>query len=235
MLGNCLGWVLYALMKQDAWIFVGNAPGFILSIWLNLGATKLIYHEHYSNEIRKSNDNKGKQSELSSPEETLQDSLQITTTTTTRDGPTQHHEHLVMVMVFIWTCIVSIISFASNSLSQDTQQIIVGSTVNIILVFFYGAPLSTIVRILKERNTASIHIPTMITNTANGSFWMVYGFAVNDYFVYAPNGLGVVLGVIQILLCLILPRRSKTKQQDETEQEAIGQKIIIDDGSIHTA
>ena len=230
MLGNCLGWTLYALMKQDAWIFGGNAPGFFLSVWLNLAATKLLYHESFDNKQEE-------RSEIASEEveeEVLQDKKQQTIMTTKRTpDPAPYHEHLVMAMVFIWICIVSTISFASNSLAQETQQSIVGITVNIILVFFYGAPLSTIARILQERNTASIHIPTMIMNTLNGTFWMAYGFAINDYFVYAPNAFGSGLGIIQILLCLIFPRKVNKNQQDETQQEVVGQ-IMADDDSLHS-
>jgi solute carrier family 50 protein (sugar transporter) len=43
MLGNCLGWVTYGILLQNLWIFFGNAPGFIISVWLNLGAVKLLY------------------------------------------------------------------------------------------------------------------------------------------------------------------------------------------------
>ena len=222
MLGNCIGWVMYALMKSDVWIFVGNLPGFLLSVWLNMGAIKLLYEGHHSTELRKSlvtflqeeavrdekNDSETKSP--SSKKDWASDFWNVTSQST--PAPTRH-ENLVMTMVFLWTCIASVIAFARTSISEDTQQLIVGITVNIILVFFYGAPLSTIFRILKDRNTATIHIPTMILNTLNGTFWMSYGFAVNDYFVYVPNALGALLGGVQIILCLVIPRKVN---QDET-------------------
>jgi len=59
---------------------------------------------------------------------------------------------------------------------------------------------------MTARNAASIHIPTMMTNTANGVFWTAYGLAVMDGFVFVPNGLGAILGFIQMTLCCIFPR-----------------------------
>jgi solute carrier family 50 protein (sugar transporter) len=38
MLGNCFGWVFYSMLLKNYWIFFGNAPGLILSVWLNMGA-----------------------------------------------------------------------------------------------------------------------------------------------------------------------------------------------------
>jgi len=53
MLGNCCGWVTYSILVNDVWIFLGNAPGLCLSIWLNMGATKLQYQAFRMAEIRK--------------------------------------------------------------------------------------------------------------------------------------------------------------------------------------
>lgn len=256
MLGNCFGWVLYGMLLQNLWIFFANAPGFILSVWLNLGAAKLNYSAHHSTEMRKSlvdflqEQENSPSSSLFQSTERIRDDRQeetegqfeespnttdangaaapTTTTTTSTDwakvvwdvtsqstpAPTPH-ENLVMMMVLIWMCCVSVIAFA-NELSTDTQQFIVCLMVNFNLVFFYGAPLSTILQILKERHTASIHIATMITNTCNGSFWTAYGIAVNDYWIYVPNGLGAGLGFVQIFLCVIFPR---TRREEETNRK----------------
>ena len=45
MLGNCFGWVAYSFLLHDLWMFWANAPGLILSIWLNTSAIKLLYHQ----------------------------------------------------------------------------------------------------------------------------------------------------------------------------------------------
>ena len=91
-------------------------------------------------------------------------------------------------------------------MTAETRQWIVGILVNLNLVFFYGAPLSTIATVLQTKNSASIHLWTMMTNTGNGAFWTAYGLAVDDSFVSVPNGLGTLLGVIQMIFCMTFPR-----------------------------
>jgi solute carrier family 50 protein (sugar transporter) len=278
LLGNCFGWVLYGMLLQNLWIFAGNAPGFILSVWLNLGAVKLLYQGHCSTELRKSLVNYLEEHEsatLSSARieegngdaqhpngkygaatkkqfSTSTDWAGIVWNVTSQATPAPApHEHLILGMVLIWMCCVSVIAFA-NALSLETKRYIVGIVVNVILVFFYGAPLSTILKILHERNTASLHIPTMILNTLNGIFWTAYGVAVNDYFLIVPNALGAGLGGIQIVLCCLFPRSSssstatisrsrksgsgdKTNMEEETDRQQPRGKGNGSNDSIHSA
>jgi solute carrier family 50 (sugar transporter) len=118
-------------------------------------------------------------------------------------------ERLVMGMVLFWTCIIAIIAlFGSGpTFSAQTRQLLVGIAVNLNLVFFYAAPLSSIWQVVSTRSCRSIHVPTMMTNTLNGAFWCAYGVAVLDPFIAVPNALGSLLGVVQIILCIIFPRR----------------------------
>ena len=43
MTGNTCGWVAYAFLTKNIFVFIGNAPSFLLSIWLNIGACQLQY------------------------------------------------------------------------------------------------------------------------------------------------------------------------------------------------
>jgi solute carrier family 50 protein (sugar transporter) len=225
MLGSCCGWVAYSILVQNLWIFFASAPGLVLSVWLNMGAAKLQYEGFRSMEMRKSFSTYLEKSsrQLSVPtghsreaKETQQEEgtgpLQKVTdfgkvvwevTAQLKQAPAPH-ENITIVMVLIWLALISLISFAD--FSQSTKELIIGSVANLNLVFFYGAPLSTILTVLRTRNSVSIHIMTMATNTANGAFWTAYGLAVLDPFIYAPNGLGAALGVVQIFLVMTFPR-----------------------------
>lgn len=115
------------------------------------------------------------------------------------------HDYRVMAMSVLWLSVFSIIGFA-DSIDGSTKELIVGTVTNFCLVFFYGAPLSCIAIVLKTRNTATLHVPTMFTNTLSSLFWGIYGLAVLDFFVAVPNLLGAMLGVIQIALYMMYPR-----------------------------
>ena len=233
MLGNCCGWVVYSFILQNYFIFFANAPGFLLSVYYCLSAVKLQYEDHRATEMRRSFVHflESSRSSIILQTETQQrvvddnntwqkakDLATVVLQVTSQQTPAPAgQEKLVMAMVLIWLCVISIISFAS-SWDIDTKQMVVGIIVNLNLAFFYAAPLFTIVQVLKARNSISIHIGTMVTNTLNGSFWTAYGFAVNDPFIWVPNGLGAILGVIQFCLCLVFPRRS-TSIADQGEEQ----------------
>eukprot|EP00980_Cylindrotheca_fusiformis_P026824 scaffold17595_cov113-Cylindrotheca_fusiformis.AAC.9 len=273
MMANCFGWLFYGILQANLWVFAGNVPGFIMSVWMNLAAVKLLYQEHYSTELRtfvanylilneQQINSPPKGSTIAaivpSPSADRSDPIVIMTTSTGTSNPSiaepplpkvekdtkpanavsdvdfmmtksnkedwstivwdvtsqqmtpapSRHENLILGLVFMWTIVGSVITLVKDEsiLSKETTQLIVGLLNNIILISFYAAPLSTIRTVLQDRNTASLHVPTMIVNTLNSTFWMVYGIAVVDYFQILPNGLGACLGAFQIVLSFIFPR-----------------------------
>lgn len=193
MLGNCLGWVTYGILKQNLWIFFGNCPGFVLSIWLNLGAVKLLYQKHHSDEMTKKLVNYLTKKEDDKPEKLVNAEGDIEETissvsslremsparkwthiivevTSLRAPAPILHENMVMLISIIWIVCIAIVGL-EPSLEHSTREKIVAYLVNLNLVFFYGGPLSTIYIVLREKNTSSIHILTMMTNTLNAVFW----------------------------------------------------------------
>jgi uncharacterized protein with PQ loop repeat len=102
-----------------------------------------------------------------------------------------------------------VVAFGDDALTAKARELVVGITVNINVIFFYGAPLSSILTVLRTKSTATIHIPTLITNTANGAFWCAYGVAVLDPFIAVPNGVGAALGGVQAMLFVLFGAKKK--------------------------
>mmetsp|Transcript_6779 Transcript_6779/g.8451 ORF Transcript_6779/g.8451 Transcript_6779/m.8451 type:complete len:336 (+) Transcript_6779:587-1594(+) len=119
------------------------------------------------------------------------------------------HETKFMIIATLWFICISIINLVP-SINQEARETTVAMMASFQLVLYYCAPLSTICTVLSKRDSSSIHIPTMIANTVNASFWTAYGFAINDFSIIFPNGLGALFGVIQIVLCACIPRRNNT-------------------------
>eukprot|EP00814_Leptocylindrus_danicus_P014632 CAMPEP_0116021584 /NCGR_PEP_ID=MMETSP0321-20121206/10480_1 /TAXON_ID=163516 /ORGANISM="Leptocylindrus danicus var. danicus, Strain B650" /LENGTH=184 /DNA_ID=CAMNT_0003492495 /DNA_START=200 /DNA_END=754 /DNA_ORIENTATION=+ len=126
------------------------------------------------------------------------------------------HDQLVILMVVLWIVTFSSVSFAPINI--DTVQAVVGIVVNLNLVFFYGGPLSTIVTVMKTQNSISIHRRTLFMNTANATFWTAYAISIVDYYIMIPNGLGVLLGIVQVFLVIIFPRIPFDEPKSEDEQ-----------------
>jgi solute carrier family 50 protein (sugar transporter) len=257
MLGNCIGWVTYGVLIQNIFVLVANAPGVLLSVYYNMQAIKLQFHEDRSTDLRKSIVSALEVEERSQsqafflppvevPVETtddLEESLppnknQNTINDTNnifldyativwevvaqkRLSPAPH-EKVVMFMVTLWVAIISLVTFA-GSFSDSVKENIVGAVVIGNLVFFYGAPLSTIATVLKTRNTRTIHVPTMITSTANGTFWCAFGIAIQDYLIAGPNGVGAFLGGIQIVLYVLFPHGDGRNTDNGDDDTGTGQ------------
>ena len=270
MLGNCFGWVVYGVLLQNYWIFFGNSQGFLISIYLNLGASKLLYQKHHYDEMKNSvvnflveedkriskrfssinsksmkllmnEDDMDQEEAIQSREDDKKDSIVhdkdeidevaisskthtewmkifLDVTSQRKPAPTPH-ETLVMTISIIWFCIIAVICLITG-ITPRNRELIVASLVNFNLVFFYGAPLSTIMTVSKTRDSSSIHVPTMVTNTLNGFFWTCYGIAVFDLFIAIPNGIGALFGFAQMILCMIFPRRSEATDQINIDIES---------------
>jgi solute carrier family 50 (sugar transporter) len=254
-------------LVKNLFVFFANAPGFLLSIWLNLCAVKLQYEDHHATEMRQSftqflessresmsrnKDSSGIAKENEDKEEDTptkdKDSEKDThtvipntwhtitdlgvfirniTSETSTPAPAPQ-EKLLMMMFIIWTLVFSIVAF--GDFTSRTRELIVGIVVNVNVVFFYGAPLSTMMTVLQQRNSASIHIRTMITNTLNSVFWAAYGIAISDTFILVPNSIGVLMGFVQIMLVLILPRHQITNkdQQDDSNIVDVNKENQVD-------
>lgn len=66
----------------------------------------------------------------------------------------------------------------------------------------------------------------MVMNWVNTTFWMAYGVGRMDPLIYVPNGIGLVLGIVQgVLVCVYPRRRSLDLDLDESN---VG---LVDEGS----
>merc|ERR1712127_152549 len=113
------------------------------------------------------------------------------------------HEFKVLQIIIIWMGILSITSLIPIGI--DEMKFVVGVAVNFNLIFFFAAPLSTILTVLRTKSSSTIHAGTMVMNTLNATFWCVYSLAIRDYYILIPNGLGFVFGILQVLMYMIYP------------------------------
>eukprot|EP00545_Synedropsis_sp_CCMP1620_P005943 CAMPEP_0119017388 /NCGR_PEP_ID=MMETSP1176-20130426/16416_1 /TAXON_ID=265551 /ORGANISM="Synedropsis recta cf, Strain CCMP1620" /LENGTH=241 /DNA_ID=CAMNT_0006971099 /DNA_START=46 /DNA_END=771 /DNA_ORIENTATION=- len=195
MTGNCLGWVAYSYYTKDPFVLASNVPGLILSFWLNSGASKLQYYE-LATSIKASGES----------------------TVGNEEVVTMPQESLLLRILVAWGVILVWVGWIQQSYSP---ALIVGICVNVNLVFFYGAPLEAMWRVIRSQSSDAIHVPTMIMNWINTTFWMAYGFARQDPIIYLPNGIGLVMGILQGILVCLFPRRRRG-EDDEDDESNVG-------------
>ena len=62
-------------------------------------------------------------------------------------------------------------------------------------------------------------------NTANACFWTAFGFGILDWFIIVPNGLGAILGFIQMFLRLVVPSKDIFAEADERDRQRRGVEV----------
>jgi solute carrier family 50 protein (sugar transporter) len=259
MTGNCLGWIVYGFYTRDAFVFAANVPGLILSLWLNMGAAKLQYfalrddikHQPALSQQPVREDWNASPAIMEPDDDDILDEFPDSggVRTAEQDGVgggidssgsnggaglgellvlVPQEEALLRILIG-WAAVITWVGWLSSSTNPAAT---VGVVVNVNLIFFYGAPLQTVQTVVTERNSESIHVPTMVMNWTNTTFWILYGFARHDFVIIVPNALGLLLGLIQGVLCVMFPRREtglEPLRQEETDSLHSNQSKNDDD------
>ena len=139
------------------------------------------------------------------------------------------HEIMVVTISALWLVLITIAGLGRPLLDENFRTKLIGYTVNLNLIFFYGAPLSKIATVLETKTSASIHVGTMAGSLLNGTLWFCYGVAVGDYFISVPNGFGALLGIIQMVLCLIYPRHRHHRRSKESDYDSMVSQTSSED------
>jgi len=132
--------------------------------------------------------------------------------------PPVAHENMVMGIAVAWIIATSVVCYA-KAISHTTQEIMVGVIVNVNLIFFHAAPLSTTYTVLRTQSSATIHGPTVLLKTTKGIVFLIYGIALLDFFIIVPNGIGALLGLTMMLMQIVFPA-GKPSQKAVENQEA---------------
>lgn len=126
-------------------------------------------------------------------------------------------ELFTLTFLGLWTAL----GFASTQITDEVfRNNMIGSTANIIVLLLFASPLSTIAKIMRLRNAASINKPFATAQVLNCLLWFVYGLVVADIYVWVPNALGLALGMVQMLLLLVYDSKPQVSTHPETHPES---------------
>lgn len=228
MAGCAFGWTVYGFVKRDIFVLLANVPANFLSIWYNSSAIKLGYLEKHNQKFHH------QQRQL--PEICIDNATDSTNTAnnevTQREMESQLsvqnrllvlpvislQESVLITILFIWMIVLSVVLMFSLTLTERGN--IVGVVANINLVFFYASPLSTIQKVVKTKDSSSIHRILLTMMIFNSVFWCVYSISINDMIIFIPNAIGFIFGLVQTILCLIYPKREGPTTNNMVESDS---------------
>ena len=180
VLANCIGWMGYAILVQDFFVFFGAAPGSIIGLFFTIVGYGLTPHG----------------SDMRLYLEKVVSLLAVALVA------------VVFYVGFVARRLARD-SGNDAADAVEHERSVMGLFCNVVLVLYYSSPLTTIRTVLVEKNAKTLYAPTCAANAVNGAAWATYGFALGDFFLVAPNAVGAALGVAQLLLIRIFPRGAK--------------------------
>ncbi|KAK3164504.1 hypothetical protein QOZ80_1AG0020030 [Eleusine coracana subsp. coracana] len=92
---------------------------------------------------------------------------------------------------------------------HKTRQTFIGYLSVASLIFMFASPLSIISLVIKTKSVEYMPFYLSLSMFLMSISFFAYGMLLRDFFLYIPNGIGTVLGIIQLLLYAYFSKRSK--------------------------
>eukprot|EP00882_Tetradesmus_deserticola_P003298 GHRQ01003493.1.p1 GENE.GHRQ01003493.1~~GHRQ01003493.1.p1 ORF type:complete len:378 (+),score=125.18 GHRQ01003493.1:486-1619(+) len=125
--------------------------------------------------------------------------------------------------IFLGACllffVIGLVGLAAK-LDAAGLKTLWGATAVAILAVYYAAPLTSLAKVLAQRDSSSLHWPLCTMNVINGTLWFVYGMALKDWFVGVPNGVGAAFNVICVVFCFAFPAKGRSRLQGDVNAAA---------------
>ena len=119
-----------------------------------------------------------------------------------------------VAMLLLWSALVF------GHVPASRRSFILGAYGSLTCVLLFASPLSTTGKVIATRNAASIYAPLTAMQVANCFMWTVYGSAISDVWVWGPNSIGLILGLVQLLLvCTYSSIPGKATEEHEQLKE----------------
>ncbi|CAL4956304.1 unnamed protein product [Urochloa decumbens] len=113
----------------------------------------------------------------------------------------------LLAAVFVVFSLIMYVSLAL--LDHNTRQTFVGYLSVASLIFMFASPLSIINLVIRTKSVEYMPFYLSLSMFLMSVSFFIYGVLLHDFFIYIPNGIGTVLGIIQLLLYAYFRKGSK--------------------------
>ena len=119
-------------------------------------------------------------------------------------------------VLFLFAFLAFIVLNTPETISiSEKQKMTLGIGNSIILISFYLSPFSTIAEVIKTKNSQTINLPFISCAFSASVSWTLYGFILEDKYIFIPNSVAVFCSFLQILCCFVYRRTELTKPKDD--------------------
>ncbi|XP_020572198.1 bidirectional sugar transporter SWEET6b-like [Phalaenopsis equestris] len=103
--------------------------------------------------------------------------------------------------------------------THDLRSLIVGVLSIIICICMYASPLSIMKLVMKTKSVKYMPFWLSLAGFLNGICWSLYALIKLDVFILIPNGLGAILGLLQLLLYAFYYKSTPVDEHEDKEKK----------------
>ncbi|KAJ4729196.1 Bidirectional sugar transporter SWEET [Melia azedarach] len=113
----------------------------------------------------------------------------------------------------IFVAIVAMIALLAFH-THKTRSMFVGILCDIFNIIMYGSPLTIWHKVIKTKSVEYMPFFLSLANFSNGCIWTAYALIKLDYYILISNGLGAILGLIQLVIYACYYKMTPKKGED---------------------
>ncbi|XVF31400.1 hypothetical protein REPUB_Repub16aG0142800 [Reevesia pubescens] len=110
-------------------------------------------------------------------------------------------------------------------LHEDLRIDVIGFLCAGLNIIMYGSPLAAMKTVVTTKSVEYMPFLLSFFVFLNGAIWTFYAVLVKDYFLGVPNGIGFLLGTVQLLLYAIYSRKQKSSKTSSHDHLDNGRQI----------
>ncbi|KAL4424020.1 hypothetical protein ABPG75_001321 [Micractinium tetrahymenae] len=127
---------------------------------------------------------------------------------------------LALLLVYLFVILLMAALTALVPLRHSTAKTLWGVAANVGSVLYYTSPLATVRKVIRTKDSASIHLGNSAWGVVNCILWIAYFIAKGDYVVPTSTYyLGAFFNLVCLFLCWRFPRHKHDGQELAQEAE----------------
>ncbi|XP_031481943.1 bidirectional sugar transporter SWEET4-like [Nymphaea colorata] len=132
--------------------------------------------------------------------------------------------YLVLEFAFVAAVSAAVILLAHT---HDRRSLIVGSLCVFFCCMMYAAPMSVMKLVIRTKSVEYMPFFLSLASFANGICWTAYALIRFDLFITIPNGIGTVLGLMQLALYATYYKSTKKILEERKKVTKGGDQVYL--------
>lgn len=119
----------------------------------------------------------------------------------------------VVLSIFSCLALVSLLAFHGNK-----RKLLCGFAFTVSCIMMYGSPLSVMRLVIKSKSVEYMPFFLSLSVFICSASWLIFGLLGKDPFILVPNGIGALLGAVQLILYAIYRDNRGGVKKDEMNE-----------------